>query len=343
MALSRTWYCDNNYALPDVSTAANVCKSFLYVIKALLVGGISSTNGTSGAPPVGSRWSVVSSSDSSTSGASDLWTDQTKVVRAAAGVAHSWVVLQSPTALDGGTRWYICIDYASAADADFILVVAKTAFSGGSTTARPTSTDELATVVAQTKVGLTTALAGHKLSRITDADGNFWIVHTTTGSATGFHSLFGIQKLANTRTGDTCTVALIYEHLATGRGAGGTATTGPIYSFATSGAGGVFLRSPDGVTGTPDASVGSGIQPPASAYLTATSANNADGRADGFPCIIYTKHNTGAKVGIRGTLPDVYITNVQNAVGTTAPSTGTPEHVIVGNLFVPNGTLSPTL
>jgi len=86
-------------------------------------------------------FSVVLSSDSSSSGASDYWVTSANVVWNTAGNARSWVVLEHSTA-----GYQICIDCISSAASNTALIELiisySGAFAGGSTTARPTATDE---------------------------------------------------------------------------------------------------------------------------------------------------------------------------------------------------------
>jgi hypothetical protein len=348
MALLETNYTDNDVTFPDVSTIAQVCKSFFLQVKKLMAGQVSGTNGPDGAPPVGSRWTVVSSSNGTTSGASDNWSTVADIVQAAAGVAHSWVVLQSPTALDGGTAWQVCIDLSSATTTQCIIAIAKTAFTGGSTTARPTSVDEVASVVAQTTLTTVTALGTHRLSRVTTAGGAFHILHITAGSGTGFHTIFGVKKLVGAGTTDAHKVGFFFESVATTRGSGGIVMGSGLYNIST-GNGGWLQRSADGTASAPDTGRGSGIVCPyanssgVSYYLSSTGADGGTGKFYGFPAKVWTSHSTSARVAERGTLPDIYIGNAGPAVGTAQPLTGTPERVYVGNWWVPCGGILPLL
>src|SRR5687767_5127068 len=100
MALSRPYYAQAECALDDLSTTILAWKSMAFAIPMLLTGARTGTTGTSGAPPVGSRWVVDHSSDGATAGApGDLnfrWPtagvfDPAKLVRGASGAfAKSW-------------------------------------------------------------------------------------------------------------------------------------------------------------------------------------------------------------------------------------------------------------
>lgn len=83
------------------TTTANVSKWFTWALKAALMD--QHTTGqlsTAYARPAGSVWTCVKSSNGATVAASDLWGstfDVTKIVKAANGVAHSWIHLTNGT------------------------------------------------------------------------------------------------------------------------------------------------------------------------------------------------------------------------------------------------------
>lgn len=89
------------------------------------------------------EWTVVSSSDHITADANDNWTVDTDLVWAAAGSAHSWIVLQQ--AGMGGGSFQFCIDLAyvdTSTEKAFFLVSYSDGFAGGTTEDRPTANDE---------------------------------------------------------------------------------------------------------------------------------------------------------------------------------------------------------
>ena len=90
-------------------------------------------------------WTVVSSSDSSTSGASDLWVDEGDLVwRDDDGAAvFSWIVLRQTAISTTFDLLITCEEDAVANDGSRMGAwVAQAGFTGGSTTVRPTATDE---------------------------------------------------------------------------------------------------------------------------------------------------------------------------------------------------------
>ena len=324
MALSRTWYSDGNIALSDTSTAALSHKSIMWGWKALLKGEIgTNTHGL---------WTCVGSSDSSTAGMdnSDRWGssfDASKVVRSSSG-AHSWIVLKSPIALG---PYYLCIDLSGTTEVKGNIITAKTAFTGGTTSARPTSTDEWSHF-GDMNIADNTALP-QKIHRITDADGNFWVLlsHNTSGI---FYFMFGLQTLTQTKTLDVTKVITAHSYLLTGRGCGLMDCSAS--SFAgTAAVGGATRGRLFNNTATNSMS--------AISYYTGASANwssqmttsdAADGLHIALPVYIYSP--TTDYKGIKGALPDVSIINQGMAVGSVVPSSGTQERMVVGDLLIPS-------
>lgn len=335
MALSKTYYADFNIAYDNGSSSLNLMRSLVFGIKALLKGTKTGTNGPAGAAPGSSFWTVLGSSDGSTAGidGTDRWTDtfdSSKLVRAAAGVAHSWVILSHAT-----TATWLLIDLGTASDTTFNLLFSRTAFTGGSITARPTATQEYGFTTAS--IADTTTAVTHRLSKVTDAAGNFFIFGAKT-SAGLFHTWLGHTVLGSPRTGDSHPYVAIYESSVTGRGAG-TYTGAMGRSTA---AAGVQARSPNGAS-PGDVGATTGIVLPQSSYFTVTHNNASDSLRDAFPAWFWWRGGSGTLSGTRGKLPDVGMVNAGTNPGDVSPATGDSERVVVGNFLVPNGGVIPTL
>lgn len=125
--MQRDWKTFPNYAY---TIAAQ--KDVLYVIKSILT----NTNSVSNTLASDRIWTVVSSSNASTTSASDLWTSTSALTRAAAGTAHSWVVLQNAT-----LGFYLILDFVGAANYTCDAILSTDAPSGGTTLNRPTVTN----------------------------------------------------------------------------------------------------------------------------------------------------------------------------------------------------------
>jgi hypothetical protein len=86
-------------------------------------------------------WTVVSSSNGVTFGASDFWSTIADLVHANSG-AHSWIVLKQ-TGCGGQGNFQICLDLLSSSVNTYNIAFSLNAgFIGGSVSARPTASDE---------------------------------------------------------------------------------------------------------------------------------------------------------------------------------------------------------
>lgn len=333
MALSQLYYVDGNVAYPDISSAANVMRSHLWNQKALLTGQVLGTNGTSGAAPAGLLFSCQGSSDGATAAldGTDRWTatfTPSKLVRAAAGVAHSWWSGYLAT-----LGLYVCLDWSGASDTVYNIITSKTAFTGGSITARPTSSVELL----YTGVIPSVALTATKSSRIIGADGTFYLLSAATGSGR-FDVLFGATKMSEPRAGDSYTEATMLDYGTTGRGAG-LATVFIPGGFSAN-TRGVAMRSVGG--GATAGANSAGFIIPDTSTTSSTVPNPADGKFDLWPCY-YQFRNPTPEFAIRGRWRDVFWVNQGKSVGDVEPLTGASERVIVGNFCIPNGGLILTV
>lgn len=347
MALSRTWYTQANCILDDTTTALRVMQSIAWANKALLKAEKTGTTGTNGAPPVGSRWVVVGSSDGVTAALDgvDRWGatfDATKLVRAAAGVAHSWILLQSPTGITGlGVPLYRLISLGTPDNARIKITDAKTAFTGGSITADPTSTNQVtysgSTIMADVTV------ATHRANYVTDANGNYFITFARAGGAE-FHTIFAFLGFADMPdpVNDLFPFTAIVDSRLGSRGA----LSGAGAVLATGGGNtteGLAMRSPDG-TGVTTAGEGTNIiMPVAGAWNTRTNNNQANGKHDTLKAFVNYYTSTLNLGAIRGTIPDWWVANSAKPVGNTEPAVGTSEHVLVGNIYVPNDGVIPLI
>lgn len=345
MANSRTWYGQADYALPDISSITNQNKALAWTMKALLKGDATTASlGPDGQAPGSAFWTVVQCCDGSTVNTSgtDLWTtsyDVTKLVSVASSGAHSWIVLKSPNALG---PYYFTIDLIVGASGwNINYAFGKTLPSGGTTSARPTATDEVTYITAQPQDGAGAWSAGGRVHRIIDASGNWWIFTSKNGSGI-IYTCHGIQTLTNLRyASDTWPVVFVYDGGFTSgcckEGSSGSA-------FLRGGATGAAVRGRrwdgtltwQGTVPVPDVtatSTGSFLQDIAGAFA-------ADSQYDAVPCSVYT--GTTSCKGLKGDFPDLLMVSTAVTPGSRYPSTGTMEKACVGNVLFPL-TVSPTL
>lgn len=137
-------------------------------------------------------WSVVGSSDSTTAGmdATDRWTADNKLVWAAGGVAHSWIVLKSPTNNPStGKSVYVGLQCSTGAGNphlvnEFVTSVAPTA---GSTTVDPTTTG-----------GSTKSMNNVQFLRSPVVNAHYHALYNTQGDVVFFTSSDGVGWPAHT-------------------------------------------------------------------------------------------------------------------------------------------------
>lgn len=141
-SLAKTWQYSVNNTVAVGANALATNRAVLRAIKNALL--------AFGTLP----WTVRYSCDSTTAGiagdAVDRWTADTNLVWANAGTAHSWIVLQQ-TGIT--STFQVCLDLTSASASGLVLTIVlspSAGFTGGTTTARPTATDE---VIVQSNAG----------------------------------------------------------------------------------------------------------------------------------------------------------------------------------------------
>lgn len=96
---TRQWYSYANVAFTP-STADDCIRKYLWNWKQLLTVNHSTLGGTAGpegARPSSANWTVEASCDGTNYGPTDYWTGIDKVNGGAAGTAHSWIIMKSPT------------------------------------------------------------------------------------------------------------------------------------------------------------------------------------------------------------------------------------------------------
>lgn len=177
LSQSKTYYSDNGAAWSDITTSTRMLASMLLSIQQAICGTILNTNA-----PGSSYWTVDYSCDGTTAGTAgdgvNRWTDATKVIRASGAVAHSWTVLKHTT-----LGYWLLIDYSSTTDYQAKFLIAKSAFTGGSTTAAPTSTTSAQAENTAFWSSADTAAAAGKTSKTVDAAGRFVILLGKTGAS----------------------------------------------------------------------------------------------------------------------------------------------------------------
>lgn len=120
-----TWQFNVNKAVGATGNIVTDVKSYLLALKASLIGFALNP------------WTVAMSSNATSAGASDYWSSASDLTWNASA-AHSWIVL---TAANGSQ---LCLDLKNSTSYNGIIAYSPSgAYTGGSTTARPTATDEI--------------------------------------------------------------------------------------------------------------------------------------------------------------------------------------------------------
>ena len=135
-------------------------------------------------------WTVVSSSDSATSGASDFWIDSGDLIWADAGSAHSWIVLQHSVR---NTQLCLnCNNTGSSGRLTSIYVSFGGNYTGGSTTNKPTAVDQVDAMVEEEWLGPTSVAFSSWIHSWQSDDGlkTRLLISTSAGDGLGGYYLF---------------------------------------------------------------------------------------------------------------------------------------------------------
>ncbi len=138
--LAKTWNISPNNVVSPQGSQAAMARAFLIRLKRLFTGDASLT--WSGGTPA-QKFTVAGSSNGVTAGmdAVDRWNATTDIVGASSG-ARSWIVLQNTNIAPNFQVLIHCGDPVIIYGTPAIVVSENAGFTGGSTTARPTATDE---------------------------------------------------------------------------------------------------------------------------------------------------------------------------------------------------------
>jgi hypothetical protein len=193
----RTWGFSFDNAQTDTSWLGNLNRT-LWSFGSLLTGGtLNAFAGSSG------KWTLVGSSDGVTAGHDA--TDRLHFagaytagdwVHAAAGVAHSWFVLQSPATMNGYSFYMLVSCNSSAQLSATVFQMSKAAFSGGTILNNPTSTDSwnfIDTPSFSIIDGTVSATWKHSMCLSTTGDFIFFSVRTGASVAQGCQTYVSVM------------------------------------------------------------------------------------------------------------------------------------------------------
>lgn len=313
-------------AVDDPTSTATIAKSAVWGLKAFMAGQI----GPGGA----GAWSVVRSSDGVTDAYSDLWGtayDGSKLVRAAAGVAHSWVVLQAPVTMGS---LFVCFDLTGPSDNSPLANASKFSklgfTTGGTILNRPTASDE---TTGSSWTNLTDIVTfQHKLNGILSPRGDFLFFMESLGHGITFN--FMCMKAQEAKPSDEwpwifggyCNTYASFNNFflntnyyfcRVGAGALAPGQFGPLVPHVSTGSYPFLLNLP------PNGDYQSHLWPAFPSYFGIGDVTLG---------------------GVKGRLPDIRLGPVfVNAAGAQSPSLpAAAEYTLIGGLWLPF-TVSPSL
>lgn len=320
---AKTWVTDGNRVPGDQSTEAQLCKWTLWWMKSIL------TNTGLGLAANAGAWSVYYSCDSVTAGTAndgvDRWTatfDGTKIIRASGAVAHSWMVLKSPSGLGSGP-WYLIIQYNTTSDWLCNFIFCKAAPTGGSTTARPTSTNEWSPFTAQQFVNGTLANHHHHGNLATDGSVDLFLSKDGSGFAE-FGFMF--QAQLSPKSSDVAPVVAYVEWNA-----------GGIWKISALS----LVNSPRGIARDVTNASNVGWFCPIRTDAGGTTnimtdmgtIDAEDSKYDDLQLEVYVF--TTSHKSIRGVLADIAWAPTNAAQALTEPASGTTQTTVIGNTWHP--------
>ena len=363
MGLSKVYNSTRNNVFPDTSTDTTAVQSFSWLLKQVLIGSTLGLNAWDNGTPTGSTpWTVNYSCDGSTAGSVgdgvDRWTTtftEGKLVVANEGTAHSWMVLKSANGIgssNGGKGpLYLLIVLNNGGNglgsgAQFVqILISRAGFTSGSTTARPTATDELNLNQGATKIcSVTTASIARNFHFTFAADGTFFCFWTRT-VAQFVEGTLSLVELTETRLTDVAPFMLLADI--------GTSTSAvPHQLNGTFTSSGVYYAASIGAAWSHTAAVKLGIYPmgpysPVTGQFIHVNANalghqdSVDNLWDDFPLyIIAVDLSSPTYITQKGRVIDMKIIGWVSGTNTPAqlsqqPSTGTIQYATVGNTLVP--------
>lgn len=309
--LVKTHQFNANNQVVDSGVAATNYKTVLLAIKNAILGI------ATGAPTIG--YSCSSTVAGSANDGVDRWATTANIVIGAPGAAHSWFVFKCPGLATSAQVLFSC-----EASSILLLVVysPSAGFTGGSTTARPTATDEVVVSLSAGTALTSAAAASTRWSVDIPTDGS--IIRILTAWSGNPQVSIEIQKPLGAVSGWSNP---IYAHHITGMGtntvgtlASGTSPIGRIRIGTTNGNAGLTCEGNQGGNLTADTNIGN-------------IANEVDGGwmmpPPGVAC--YTS-------GIRGrhaSLIDIYFGSPSVASGDGYPADGSNQFIQYGAFAFP--------
>ena len=351
MSLEKPWHFDINRVHPELSTTLRMSQWQLWYMAESLLGNV-------GGHTLG-LWTVYTSCDGVTAGADgdgiDRWGagtfDASKMVKAIAGSAHSWMVLKSPD-FGGGDFYYLILELSfttnptTLADSQYIAVICKTAPTGGSTLNRPTSTQQALCEVANNAAFLNSGnINPQKVHSGLTTDGKqFYMLMSRDNSGT-FQFGMSFAYLQNTKTTDDFKMVLLsivdetygcWTMSNVGTLASVSATVVSKVSAGAAQQSSYFVMSPGMIM--------TSSQSGNFTSTSGTAGDTADGTQYDWPAWLCSTNSISLNTfsgtwTIKGRFGDFGVGPDILGDGSSAPATGPVDHMLVGAIWVPTDTI----
>jgi hypothetical protein len=327
-SLVDPWFTRGEVAFPATTDLLATQRSFLWCWKAALMDQLTGGS-TSGIRNPASIWTCQGSSNAVSAGldaVDRLGATFTagNIVRAPTGTAHSWIVLAN-TALGA----WLCLDFSGPTDGVAAVSYARNAFTGGSTTTKPTSTSEVS--IGAASVGVAFTMLGvestfgvtYRFGFSTNQGGEFHVVCNRVGTGI-FNGYLNLLRLRDQSPGDTWPLYGTTHFASSGRGAGSMG------SMISTSAGG--LRTPNGAARAANGGLNQWFF--GGTGLDGATIDNLLNEWDAYPLLVRTQD--AGQTAYRGRLQDWYAIGTPN-VGGGWPALAGQQMMVVNNALIPFG------
>lgn len=343
MSTELTWVTDANRAVASAATAAIQSKWEMWYLCASLVG----NTGLGFAANAG-NWSIVRTCGSTDGTAPNLTADTTDRLHLGSagaftandwvfganttgGTGRSWAMLQSPSSIGS---IYMVVDFGNATNGKCDIVFGTTISGTGSTTARPTFTDEWVYTAAQFN---NNSIANtHRNSLSLSSRGDFWWFETFDTNATAY-SILAATKLASAHSADLYPTVSMFAGANLPNATGGYITASGSSGNLDGNANAIVKGRNFSGSGLPNlGGIAPGIATGAAlaTILTVTNntaANASDTTYSGIPIYLMDCTNTDLK----GRVPDLLWASGAAAQGANISNTTPYDYVKFGHCFFP--------
>jgi hypothetical protein len=343
MATELTWTADVNRAVASAASAAVQSKWELWYLLASLVG----NTGLGFASNAG-NWTVVRTCGSTDGTAGNLTADTTDRLHlggsgaftandwvfganTTGGTGRSWALIQSPSALGS---IYMIVDFGNATNGKCDIVFGATLSTNGTTTARPTLTDEWVYSAAQ--FDNNSIAATHRVNLMLSSRGDFWWMPTFDTNGVAYAAL-ACTKLASAHAADLYPTVSLFAGANLVNSVGGFVTTTTSGTSLNGSASAITKgRNFSGSslptwTGIAPAYSNAGTLTPLITLTGATGANASDTTQNGYG--VWLMDVSGPE--LKGRIPDLLWASGGLAQGSTVPNSTPFEYVKFGHVFMP--------